>query len=64
MTNPKNNNMAITTYTRPEFPLDFKPGFKDTKIVLKRIKEYSGRWISDDDVFFMKGKPSKSKITD
>lgn len=40
------------------------PSFKDTKVVLKRVKEYSGRWIDACDTIFFNGKPPRDKIVD
>lgn len=43
----------------------FIPSFRDTKVVVKRLLEYSGRWLkSDNETLFFDGKPSKSHITD
>ena len=40
------------------------PNFRDTKVILRRIKEYSGRWINMNTTLFFQGKPRKDKITD
>ena len=42
----------------------YKPTFKDTKVILKRIKEYSGRWIDACETIFLKGKLTNEQITD
>lgn len=36
----------------------------DTKVKLRRLKEYDGRWLDTDETLFIKGKPTKDKITD
>ena len=55
------NDKPKTKYTMTTKSI---PSFKDTKVVLKRIKEYSGRWLKATETLFFDGKPSKDKITD
>lgn len=43
---------------------DFIPSSRDTKVVLRRIREYSGKWTDVDETMFFRGKPSRDVITD
>lgn len=37
----------------------------DTKVIIRKIREYDGRWLDvDGETFFLPGKPDKEKIVD